>query len=140
MTVQDDLTLYSPSQPDLAGATVELLDALNTSTVIATGVSDASGVVTFSAIAAGNYVVAVSAENHEGAQQSISVYGNQTTEVSVFVARNLVSYTWVVTPTTIPDQYTINLQSTFDTQVPVGMNFSPAPSRNSCSAGRANWT
>ena len=55
------------------------------------------------------------------------MYGNQTTEVSVFVARKLVSYMWVVTPTTIPDQYTINLQSTFDTQVPVGLNFSAGP-------------
>ena len=105
---------------------MELIDALSTSTVIASGVSDANGLVTFPAIAAGNYVVAVSADNHEAAQQTIAVVGNQTTAVTLFTARNLVTYSWVVTQTAIQDQYTINLQATFDTQVPVGLDFSAA--------------
>jgi hypothetical protein len=124
VTVSDDLTLYSAAHPNLAGATVELLDALNTSTVIASAISNANGMAAFSGIPAGNYVVEVSAGNHESAEQSIAVAGSQTTSVNVFAPLNLVSYSWVVTPTAIQDQYTISLQSTFDTQVPVGINFS----------------
>ena len=43
---------------------------------------------------------------------------NQTNPVVAFLPDNLVSYTWVVTPTTIPDNYDFTLTTTFQTQVP----------------------
>ena len=37
----------------------------------------------------------------------------------VFIHENTVTYTWTVVPTTIPDNYTIQLQADFVTQVPI---------------------
>lgn len=45
--------------------------------------------------------------------------GTTPTFASVFLSRNLVTYTWIVTPTEIDDVYIFTLEADFETHVPV---------------------
>lgn len=121
--VSDDYTLNASDHPYVAGATVQLLDPYNTSTVIATGTTASDGTVDFTGtdgngVPAGPYVLSVSAPQHSSYQVSIEVLPGVENDQSVFIAHDTVTYTWVVVPTQIQDQYTVQLVSTFDTQVP----------------------
>ena len=86
--------------------------------MVATGTTDATGEVTLSNVPAGPYVLQVSAPGHQTYQASINVVPGITTPDEVFLTNQLVTYTWQVVPTEIQDQYTIQLQTTFATNVP----------------------
>ena len=120
ISVQDDLTLYGEAHPRVAGATVKLLDALDSSHVIAQAVTGEDGIAVFDSVPVGPYLVSASATDHQQAQKTVTVSVGGTA-AEIFIARDLVHYTWVVEPTEIQDHYNIHLEATFDTQVPVGM-------------------
>ena len=64
------------------------------------------------------YKVAVSAPDHGSFATDLLLAGNQTNNVTSFLPLQLVDYTWIVTPTSIPDEYDFTLTTTFQTQVP----------------------
>ena len=128
--VSDDYTQYAANHPYVSGALVQLLNAFDNSQVVATGTTDATGTVAFASIPAGPYVMSVSDSGHSSYLATINVNPGVTNNETAFLPVNTVSYTWVVVPTQIQDQYQVSLVATFDTQVPapvVTMTADPHP-------------
>ena len=119
VTVEDEATYTVEGSPLLAGARVTLADPYTGETV-ATGISDATGIV-FSHIAAGTYLLTASADRHETVQMSLTVDpGNDAANTqAVFLHYQAVTYNWTVVPTEIQDHYKIVLEADFSTEVPM---------------------
>ncbi len=49
----------------------------------------------------------------------MTVLAAHTNEVTAFISRQTVTYQWTVVPTSIPDNYNIQLQAVFETEVPI---------------------
>jgi hypothetical protein len=62
--------------------------------------------------------VSVAAPEHGSFSTTLLLAANQTNNLTAFLSLELVDYTWVVTPTVVPDHYTFTLDTTFQTQVP----------------------
>ncbi|KQP49886.1 CARDB domain-containing protein [Pseudorhodoferax sp. Leaf274] len=118
VSVEDQLTYYAEGAPKLAGATVTLTDPY-TFDVVATATTDASGSVLLSGIPEGNYILTVNADKHSSYRATKTITAGTTSEETIFLDRQLVSYSWNVVPVDIQDRYQIKLESTFETEVPV---------------------
>jgi uncharacterized repeat protein (TIGR01451 family) len=118
LTAEDEYTYFAAGSPRVTNALVVLNDAL-TGTPVVTNVTGLDGSVLFSNLTEAFYLVNVTADNHEPFKQSAFVAAGMTTNVVAFLPRETVSYTFTVVPTTVADQYTITVDSTFETQVPV---------------------
>ena len=117
VTVQDELSTYGAGSPNVSNATVTVSDFLTGSNLL-TAVTGSSGILLFSNLTSAIYTVAVSAPDHGSFSTTLLLAPNQTNDVVAFLPLQLVDYTWVVTPTTVPDHYTFTLETTFQTQVP----------------------
>ena len=106
---------------------MELLDPYDTSQVVATGTSDSTGMALLPGVTAGPYLLQVSAPGHQTVQESYTVEPGMTNTAEVFLTNELVTYTWVVVPTEVQDQYTVQLQTTFATDVPAPVVTLSAP-------------
>ena len=126
--VDDDYTFDEAGAPHVQGATVNLLNPYDNTQVVATGVTDASGAITFSNVTAGPYDLQVEATGHSTYNSSFTVVPGITNNDEVFIARQFVSYTWQVQQTTIQDTYQIQLQTEFQTDVPAPVVTITAPS------------
>jgi ELWxxDGT repeat protein len=116
--ISDELTYFTEGAPKLKDAKVQLLDYF-TKAVVATSVSDGSGLINFADIPEGAYELEVKADNHETFRQAIQLDAGELERVNAFLSRQTVRYTWTVTPTEIQDKYKISIESTFETNVPV---------------------
>ena len=116
MTAQDEFTLVSPGAPNLSNATVTVSDFLTGSNV-ASAVTGPTGTVVFTNLTSAYYSIDVEATNHGGFNTTLLVQPDETNDLVAFLPDNLVSYTWVVLPTTIPGNYEFVLTTTFQTQV-----------------------
>jgi hypothetical protein len=128
VSVDDDFTFTETGAPRVAGATVNLLDPYDNSIVDATGTTDSSGQLLLSNVPAGQYVIRVSASGHDSYETSYSVVPGISNNVEAFLNNDLVTYSWQVTPTNVADQYDIQLQTTFQTDVPAPVLTISAPS------------
>jgi uncharacterized repeat protein (TIGR03803 family) len=117
VTVQDELSIYGAGSPNVSNATVTVTDFL-TGSPVTNAVTDESGIVLFTNLTSAYYNVAVTAPDHGGFNTTLLLAASQTNNLTAFLNLDLVSYTWIVTPTVIPDHYTFTLQTTFATQVP----------------------
>ena len=117
VTAQDEFTLVSPGAPNVSNATVTVTDFLTGSQrgQRRHGIVGHRG---FLQSDLGLLQHQRQASNHGGFGTTVLVPANQTTNVTAFLPVNLVSYSWVVTPTEIPDDYEFTLTTTFQTQVP----------------------
>ena len=95
---------------------MQLIDPA-TSQPVATGTTTSSG-VTLPNIVVGTYELEVTASQHSTYSSPITIQPGANS-ADVFLHQQTVTYTWTVVPTTIPDHYTIQLQSDFVTQVPI---------------------
>ena len=125
--VDDDYTFTVAGSPHVSGATVSLLDPFDNSQVIATGTTDSTGQVTLTNVPAGPYVLQVQAAGHASYQASYTVVPGITNTDEVFISNQLVTYSWQVTPASVADQYTVQLQTTFQTDVPAPVVTISAP-------------
>ena len=126
--VDDDYTFDETGAPHVVGATVSLLDPFDNTDVVATGVTDATGAITFTNIPAGPYVLEVQASGHSTYENSYTVVAGITNNVEPFISRQFVTYTWNVVQTTIQDTYQIQLETDFVTNVPAPVVTISAPS------------
>jgi len=118
ITTTDDYTYYVAGGPKVTNAIVTVRDPITT-LVIAQTNSDENGIAYFADLPAGPYTVDASADSHNQFVGSANVVTGTTNDLEAFMARQLVSYDWTVVPSDIPDVYNVQLQSVFETQVPV---------------------
>ena len=116
--VDDEYTYFASGSPHVTNALVVLSDAL-TGTAIATNLTGSDGNASFTNLTEAFYIVDVTADSHGPFRQSALVPGGNTTNLVAFLPRQTVTYSFTVTPTTVADQYTFQIDSTFETQVPI---------------------
>ena len=102
----------------MAGAKVTLADPYTGATV-AQGTTGENGELTLLNVPEGDYALTITASQHGVYRSAYKVLPGITNSTEAFVQRQTVSYNWTVVPTTIPDNYKIKLESTFETNVPI---------------------
>jgi hypothetical protein len=115
--IQDELTYFAEGSPRLANATITLTDPFTGRVIISE--RDADGIFSKNDLAEGYYSLRITADNHDSYQQNIYIGAGKTEDIQAFLSRQTVKYTWTVTPTEIEDRYTISVQQTFETDVPI---------------------
>ena len=118
VTTTDDYTYYVAGAPKVTNALVTVRDAITTAVIAQTN-SDANGIAYFTGLPEGPYTVDATATKHNQFRSSAAVVTGNITDLEAFMTRQLVSYQWTVVPTEIPDHYTVQLESVFETEVPV---------------------
>lgn len=118
ITAVDELTYYGTGSPNLAGATVTVRDAA-AQTNVASGITATNGQFFVNQLQEGYYEIELTADKHTTYRQTRLLVAGQTNEVSAFLSRQVVSYTWTVEPIEIEDRYKITVETTFETVVPI---------------------
>ena len=119
----DEFTYWDAENdfPAVPGATIAVRNAFNNQ-VVATGVTESNGQVVFPALTSGYYKLKATESTHGAAEVSIFLPGTAEAsfhDVEVFMPASVVSYEWTVVPTQIQDEYTITIETIFQTNVPV---------------------
>jgi Ca2+-binding RTX toxin-like protein len=114
----DELFYFAEGAPKLANATVTLRDYF-TNEVIATAVTDNTGLINLANINEGSYKLEVKADKHDTFRQTIQLDAGETEKINAFLSRQTVQYNWTVTQTEIEDKYNITVESVFETNVPI---------------------
>ncbi len=117
--IEDELTFTGVGNPLVQGATVEVVDLLRGSVIIASGVTNSTGFIEVDPIPAGSYLVRASAAGHASASSTVTVALGQHQDISVFLSRISVTYTFVVVPVAIEVAYAITITAQFETNVPI---------------------
>lgn len=118
VVAEDEYTYFTAGSPRLTNALVRVTDALS-GLPVATNRTEADGSIVFTNLTEAYYIVDVSADAHSSYRQSAFVASGDTTNVVAFLQRQTVSYTFTVVPTTVEDRYKFEIESTFETQVPI---------------------
>ncbi len=118
ITVVDELTYYGADAANVEGATVTLTNPF-TDEVVASAVTDATGILLLDAIPEGNYELAVSAADHHTTRSSLVIEPGATIERTAFIKTRLVTYNWNVEPVEFEDRTRVTIESEFSTNVPV---------------------
>lgn len=121
--VTDDATYNTMGGfgPHLAGANVTLTGYYSLETV-AQGMTDENGLYVIEDVPEGYYYLSVYADSHYAYNSVIQVDGSQPTRESreeVFLQYQAITYSWVVVPTEIEDEYVFELVAEIKTNVPV---------------------
>ena len=118
VTAEDEYTYFAEGSPKLANALVVLNDALS-GTPVRTNRTGLDGRVVFTNLTEAYYFVTATADDHGPFRQTALVVAGGVTNVTAFLPREAVKYTFIVEPTTVEDRYTLRVESTFETQVPL---------------------
>lgn len=115
--VVDEYTYNTEKAPHVQGAKV-IVRHPYTGVIVAQGITDSTGIFSAENLPEGWYSVLVSANKHDSYQNNFEIEPGKTNRKSVFLSYQAVSYEWNVKPTEIEDQYEMNLDVTFETNVP----------------------
>ena len=115
--VTDDYT-YNGNGQHLAGATVTVKGYYSLDTV-AMGLTDSNGLFTVSDIPEGWYNISISAPHHAEYHDNILIQGGQTNTQDIYLQYQAITYSWIVVPTEIPDEYSFEFNVEYETNVPV---------------------
>ncbi len=99
---------------NVSGATVTLVNSSNPALTYK-GATDANGNVTVNSVPVGEYNYDVVAPQHDAATGSVHVFAGTTPQTSVVLSFDVVSLTFTVTATSIPDVYNTQLTVTYST-------------------------
>jgi hypothetical protein len=113
---EDEYTYFAEGKPPLADAEVILRDAL-TGTAVRTNRTGIDGRATFPNLTEAYYLVSVTADRHRPFLQTALVVAGATTNITAFLPRETIRYSFFVEPTTVEDSYTLRVESVFETQV-----------------------
>lgn len=117
--ITDDYTwnTNNGNGPHLGGAEVTLKGYYSLETV-AQGYTDANGIFQVENLPEGYYRLHVEAANHKQYDSNILITAGETNNRNIYLQYQGVSYSWTVEPTEIPDEYTIELNVVYETNVP----------------------
>ena len=105
--------------PGLAGAQLVVTDEVTGQETALT--TDALGEAYFTDLPVGRYRFRASAANHKEGAGRFTIKPGLTLAQDLFLDYQLMTVTWRVRETTIPDRYEISLTATFETQVPAAV-------------------
>ncbi|KAH3832132.1 hypothetical protein DPMN_105409 [Dreissena polymorpha] len=116
-TIKDEYTYFAEGSPLVSGAKVSLSNPRRqyAQTFYTT---NETGYVVFENLYEDRYTFRAEADGH-GSYSAVIIAGANETHRDIFLQRIAVKYTWTVTPTTFQDKYIIQLESTFETNVPM---------------------
>ena len=126
--VIDEYTLFTNGGfgPHLANAEVTVKGYYSMETV-AHGYTDEDGIFEVGQLPEGYYRLHVNAERHSDYDNVILVEAGATHQKEVFIQYQAITYSWNVVPTEIEDQYTFELNTVFETNVPAPVVTVEAP-------------
>ncbi|MEI6950423.1 MBG domain-containing protein, partial [Paraflavisolibacter sp. H34] len=116
--VTDQFTYYTEGSPKVAGARVQVKNYF-TGALYADGYTDATGLFVAAGIPEGKHRILVDKEKHESYSGTVTINPADTTEASVFLNYQAITFNWNVVPTAIQDVYDITLTTKFETHVPM---------------------
>ena len=117
IVAKDEFSYFADDHPPVSGAAVKIGNPYD-GTVVSEGFTDADGQFIQENLFEGIYNIEVSAENHGTYNAVVRIYPEQTKEITAFLPRQLVTYTWKVEPVQTEDRYTVTLETVFETHVP----------------------
>ncbi len=128
--VTDDYTFNTNGGfgPHLAGAQVTVTGYYSLD-VVAQGLTDENGLFTVETLPEGYYVLDVQAPNHNEYNRGvIYIEAGQTNHQDIYLQFQAISYSWVVVPTEVEDEYELELVCNIKTNVPVPVVVIEGPS------------
>ncbi len=117
ITAKDEFTYFADDHPPVSGAAVKISNPYD-GTVIAEGITDTNGQYLNEDLNEGLYVIEVRADKHSTYNAIVQVNPGLIREITAFLPRQLVTYTWKVVPVQTDDKYTVTLEAVFETHVP----------------------
>jgi len=117
ITAQDEFSFYGAGAPNVTNAQVTVSDPA-TLVVVTNGVTDANGRFFAAQLPEAYYNIELTAAQHTTYKGVVHVVGGVTNDLSAFLSRQVVQYSWSVVPTTIEDRTRITILTTFETFVP----------------------
>lgn len=117
VTAADEFTFYAAGAPKLTNAAITLRDAVS-GALVTNGITGADGTWSLAALTEGYYTIEATAEKHAAYKGTHLVLAGVTNDVSAFLSRQTVRYTWTVVPTEIEDHYRIVVETEFEANVP----------------------
>ena len=114
---KDEFTYFAADHPPVSGAAVKISNPYD-GTVIAEGITDADGQFAINDLFEGLYRIEVSAEKHGTFNAIVQIDPGQIREITAFLPRQLVTYSWRVVPVQTEDKYIVTLEAVFETHVP----------------------
>ena len=117
VVVEDEYTYFAEGRPLVSDAQVRLLNYDRDIRITLT-TEEENGTVTFINIPEDRYELYVDAPSHIAINRII-VTSIENPIYTVFLARQAVTYTWSVVPTTFEETYTVTLEADFETHVPI---------------------
>ena len=117
MLVEDEYTYFATGQPLVSNAAVTLINYQRNVRITKT-TDSGNGTTTFFDLHEDRYEMFVEAPGHQTLYQII-ITSIDVPSLTVFIARQAVTYTWSVTPVTFEDTYTLTIEAEFPTHVPI---------------------
>ncbi|CAF3780796.1 unnamed protein product [Rotaria sp. Silwood1] len=115
--IEDEYTYFTKSRPNLANATITLVS--RNLDVKQNLISNENGRAV-AILVPDTYQLTVTAYKHSSYTNVITVdLSSNGQENYIFLQRQVVTYTWSVTPTTFQDEYNITLEAIYETYVPI---------------------
>ncbi len=130
VNVVDEFYYYANDKPLVTTADLLLRDAISNDIVFdsrgsspPTGDSPsihlaADGSMLLTDVPAGKYYLEVSAADHDSYRELVEIESGETMEVTAFISRDFVEYTWTVEEIAVEDRTRITIDATFETNVP----------------------
>lgn len=129
--VTDDYTynINGGNGPHLAGAEVYLKGYYSLE-IVAQGVTDENGLFTVENVPEGYYYLTIHATQHKSYEAGIIyIEGGKVNQLEVYLRYQAISYSWVVVPTEVEDEYEFELVADIKTNVPIPVVTIECPSK-----------
>jgi hypothetical protein len=112
--VEDEFTYYAVGKPRVANATVKIQNAQTGASF--TVITGESGIAEFYDISEGNYILTVQKLGNGNHRSTVILDGTET-NITVFIPKQVVSYTWTVISSLFTDQFEFVMTPIFETAV-----------------------
>ncbi len=124
--VVDQYTYFTEESPHVANASVKITNYF-TGEVFAEGTTDANGLFDAQDLPEGLLRIVVQADQHAGYDGTITILPGMDFTETIFLSYQAISFSWDVVPTTIEDEYQVDLIMEFETNVPMPVVTIDAP-------------
>ena len=116
--VIDEYTYYTDGKPHVKNAHVVIRHPFS-GLIVADGFTGEDGTFSVNNLPEGAYKMNIDADKHESYQSTITIDPGRVNEKSIFISFQAITYSWEVVPTTVQDNYEVQLVMKYETNVPV---------------------